>query len=329
MSPCLFCVYLDSLLIELRRSGLGCHIGGVFFGAFCYADDVIILSPSRDSLQLMLNICQKFAEDHSMQFSTDPNPSKSKTKCLHFTLKKRAVHEVKLNGNNLPWVDRALHLGNKLTTDISMAHYGMNNSVDLLQKRSVFFQNVHELRQAFGSYDTKMICEVIRIFGLSFYGSPLWSLNSEEHLKLNRSWNTVVKIIWDLPYATHKRFVESLTQIPHVQSTLHGRYIGFIENLSNSKKVQLQVLFNICLHNQLSNTGQNIAYLLKEYELDDMKALIENKYHVKTHRVNPLEDGEEWKVDIIEELSLIKKGFLEIEMDEGDIEVMLESITTD
>ena len=139
----------------------------------------------------------------------------------------------------------------------------------------------------------------------------------------------MIKIVWDLPFATHKRIVESLTEVPHIQSSLHGTYIGFIENLSNSVKTQLQVLFNICKHNQFSNTGQNIAYLKQEYDLDDMKALIENKHIVKKNRVNLLEEGEEWKIDIIEELSLIKKGFLKIDMDEDDIEVMLESITTD
>ena len=142
-----------------------------------------------------------------MQFSTDPDPRKSKTKCLHFTMKKREVLPVKLNGNNLPWVDKALHLGNRLTTDISMDYCGMNTSVDLLQKRAIFYQKFHELKQAFGSYDPKNICEIIRIFATSFYGSPMWSLKSAEHLKLNRSWNTAVKIVWDLPYATHKRLV--------------------------------------------------------------------------------------------------------------------------
>ena len=63
--------------------------------------------------------------------------------------------------------------------------------------------------------------------------------------------------------------------------------------------------------------------------ISDLKALIENKHFVKKNRVNPLEEGEEWKIEIIEELSLIKKGFLEIDMDEDDIEVMLESIKTD
>merc|ERR1719319_753251 len=119
----------------------------------------------------MLKICQDFAEEHSMQFSTDPIPSKSKTKCLHFTLKQRVVQKLELNGDQLPWVQRALHLGNILTTKISNFPLGMDSSPDLLQKRATFFQKVHELRQSYGCYDPKMICELIRIFGTSFYGS--------------------------------------------------------------------------------------------------------------------------------------------------------------
>ena len=57
--------------MKLRECGLGCHIGGVFVGAFGYADDVIILAPSRLALQKMLDICENFATEHSMQFSTN------------------------------------------------------------------------------------------------------------------------------------------------------------------------------------------------------------------------------------------------------------------
>ena len=48
-------------------------------------------------------------------------------------------------------------------------------------------------------------------------------------------------------------------------------------------------------------------------------------------RVNPIDDGEEWKINIMEELVLMKKGFLEVDMDleEDDIDIMLESIATD
>ena len=89
LSPSLFCVYLDSLLCMLRDSGVGCHIGGEFIGAFGYADDVLLLAPSRQALQILLTICENFATSHSMLFSTDADPAKSKTKCLVFSRDRR------------------------------------------------------------------------------------------------------------------------------------------------------------------------------------------------------------------------------------------------
>ena len=264
-----------------------------------------------------------------MQFSTDPIPRKSKTKCLHFTVKKRVVQKLELNGDQLPWVEKALHLGNTLTTHISNFPLGMDSSSDLLQKRANFFQKVHELKQLYGFHDPNMICELIRIFGTSFYGSPLWSLSSEEHQKPNRSWNTVIKMVWDLPFATHKRFVESMTSVPHLQSTLQGRYIGFLENLQKSEKSQLQALVNLCLQDHSSNTGQNVAYLLDVYESINLNALIAKKQNIKKQRVNPLEEGEEWKIEMIEELSLAKLRFLEIDLEEKDINTWLEILATD
>ena len=32
--PLLFCIYIDKLLVQLKHSGLGCHLGSTFAGAF-------------------------------------------------------------------------------------------------------------------------------------------------------------------------------------------------------------------------------------------------------------------------------------------------------
>ena len=82
LSPTLFSVYLDDLLKQLRRLGLGCHMGGVWVGAAGYADDLILLAPSRSAMKTMLGVCEDFADLHNLTFSTDPDASKSKTKCL-------------------------------------------------------------------------------------------------------------------------------------------------------------------------------------------------------------------------------------------------------
>ena len=65
LSPSLFCVYLDTLFGQLRDAGIGCHLAGTYLGAYGYADDVTLLAPTREGLQIMLNICEKFAESRS------------------------------------------------------------------------------------------------------------------------------------------------------------------------------------------------------------------------------------------------------------------------
>ena len=134
-------------------------------------------------------------------------------------------------------------------------------------------------------------------------------------------------MVWDLPFETHKRFVESLTDVPHIQAQLEGRYIGFVENLKKSNKINLQVLLNICRYDQSSNTGQNISYLMRCHELVNLEQLIKSKFDIKNKRIHPLEEGEVWKIALIEELSMIKLGFLEIEMDEKDINKMLQDLS--
>ena len=57
LSPVLFTVYLDGLLDELSNSGVGCYWGSMFVGAFCYADDIVLLAPCASALRSMVNIC--------------------------------------------------------------------------------------------------------------------------------------------------------------------------------------------------------------------------------------------------------------------------------
>ena len=45
-----FSIYIDYLFLELRTSGLGCHVGLTYAGVFGYADDIALIAPSIYSL---------------------------------------------------------------------------------------------------------------------------------------------------------------------------------------------------------------------------------------------------------------------------------------
>ena len=45
-------------------------------GILGYADDILLLAPSEEILQEMLNTCNDYAVSYNLNFSTDPNPRK-------------------------------------------------------------------------------------------------------------------------------------------------------------------------------------------------------------------------------------------------------------
>ena len=69
-SPDLWSVYLDPLLKQLRRLGVGCHVGNMFMGVMAYADDLILLAPNRAAAAQMLEVCEAWARESNVMFST-------------------------------------------------------------------------------------------------------------------------------------------------------------------------------------------------------------------------------------------------------------------
>ena len=85
LSPVLFCFYMDNLFSLLRKSGAGCCIDEYYAGVFGYADDLLLICPSRDGLQKMLKIAEDYANEHKIAISTYTNRDKSKTKGILFS----------------------------------------------------------------------------------------------------------------------------------------------------------------------------------------------------------------------------------------------------
>ena len=57
-SPVFWVIYCDLLIKELRHLGVGAHVAGVFMGASAYADDLVLVAPTRHAMQLMIGVCE-------------------------------------------------------------------------------------------------------------------------------------------------------------------------------------------------------------------------------------------------------------------------------
>ena len=108
---------MDILFKQLKRNGIGCHVGPVNAGAFGYADDVALVAPSLYSLKCMIATCEEFAKKDQITF----NPTKSKLLC--FNACDAVTPHIKLNGQPASVVHKDKHLGNYISDSILDRHY--------------------------------------------------------------------------------------------------------------------------------------------------------------------------------------------------------------
>ena len=142
----------------------------MFVGVACYADDVVLITPCQQAMQMMLSTVENFAKRNNISFSTDPDPKKSKSKCIHAVGKKRAVRKpapLKLCGRELPWVQSDVHLGNELHESGNMDH-------DSVMKRAQFIDSSVAMRCMFDWAAPADVVKALNIYCSAFYGSMLW-----------------------------------------------------------------------------------------------------------------------------------------------------------
>jgi hypothetical protein len=83
LSPVLFCICIDDLLLTLSRSRAGCFFGKNSVGALDYANDIVLIAPTASALRTLLSICGDYASEYCISFNSE------KSKCLVILLKKR------------------------------------------------------------------------------------------------------------------------------------------------------------------------------------------------------------------------------------------------
>ena len=156
-------------------------------GMIGYADDIILLAPTRSAAQQMLNICEDFATMYNIRYSTDEDPKKSKCKAMYMVGKGGTMHTkpmpLVLCNKDLPWVETCEHLGHTLSSDGTMKQ-------DIREKRAQFINSAVNIRETFSYAFPEQIVEAVVKYACSFYSSNLWDLNSPEAESVFATWRT-------------------------------------------------------------------------------------------------------------------------------------------
>ena len=304
LSPAFWAVYCDLMIQELRKLGVGAHVGGVFMGVACYADDVVLVAPCHQAMQMMLDVVENFAARYNITFSTDPDPAKSKSKCIHMIGRRRGLAKpphLKLCGRTLPWVATATHLGHELHESGTMEH-------DAVVKRAKFIDDSVEVRTMFKWASPPDILQALSTYCSSFYGCMLWDLAGDKALQVYNSWNTAVKLTWNCPRQTKTFLVQQVLSngMNSARTEILSRYVTFFQNLRSSVSFEVRVLANLASRDLMSTTGKNIrtvgeASWLNPWEVSSAKA----KAALRTRELVEVLPQDMWRIGYL--VSLLRQ----------------------
>jgi hypothetical protein len=70
MSPKLYSIYANGMIDEAEKSGKLCEAYGIYIGIICYADDTTVCCNTREDLQAVLQIIEKYCNDMEITINT-------------------------------------------------------------------------------------------------------------------------------------------------------------------------------------------------------------------------------------------------------------------
>jgi len=94
LSPFLFSIFIDDLVKYINKANIGCRIGASCTAIFLYTDDVILLAPSVQALQSLVDICASELEFLDMAINV------GKSACMRFGPRfKNACADIVVSGH--------------------------------------------------------------------------------------------------------------------------------------------------------------------------------------------------------------------------------------
>ena len=120
---------------------------------------------------------------------------------------------------------------------------------------------------------------------INWTGSQLSKFGCDEIGKLESTYNKSVKIMLDLPWATHRYLIEPLTGLPHVRKILIKRFLSFISMVRKSNKSSIIQLLETIVKDVRFTTGSNLRTVMLQAEKNTIEELETTVVDVKYHEI--------------------------------------------
>ena len=235
LSPHLFAIYVDDLIVKLRKLKVGCHISNEFLAALVYADNFCLMAPSRTALQILLDTCVDYGKEWCITY----NPKKSKIMLFGKT---DHCLPLKMYEKDLEVVNEYKYLGVTVVTGDSVA-----------------FSNIRSLRHFRSSANTILsapvksseIVTIKLLYAICVpnltYACEALHYSSRQFNDLNVALNDCFRKVFGYHRWESVRYLRQELGYPSLTEVFHSRTRKFHENMHFLRNDTLNFLNSLLL----------------------------------------------------------------------------------
>ena len=260
LSPFLFNIYVDGLIDNISRYRTGCFFGIKSCNIIAYADDMVLLSPSKSGLQKLLHIFGYKAKELNLTINTD------KTVCMNFKV------------NNSSAIDPCLTLDGKVLRNVNKYKYlgfmideFLNNDLDIVRCRNKFYNEFNSILRKFSGVDHNVFMKLFESYCIGFYGSELWFNNKRCGVPLKQfgvGYHKAIKKIFGFKYWESNHKVCEMAGVKNFIQHLNWQKIRFVYRLLLRPPAFIDKCINYFMEN---------AFIVKE-----VKVILLNAYDIES-----------------------------------------------
>ena len=172
------------------------------------------------------------------------------------------------------------------------------------------------------------------IYGTSFYGSALWDLYGTAANKLYTTWNIAVRRLFNLPYRTHCRFLDDISELTHINVFLKVRFAKFIKTLLTSENILIKNMLQYTLSSTMFCTGLTLNRILLEFDIFSPSAFSSTCINVpsmillKYNHRNDLSIEDKYHCSVIKEMINCLYDSYECGLSRDDCKFILNDLAT-
>ena len=233
LSPWLFAIYLDDLIIKLKKSGCGCHLVDQFIAAILYADDLALLAPTRSSLQRLIDICTEYGDFWCVEYNF------KKTKVVTFGRQRSVLNDVAftLKGKVIDVVEKWKYLG---VTVVSGDDFRCSSDEDL----KGFFRASNSVLNVQGKPNVDILMKILYSVCVPkiLYACEVKDYSQNEIMKLNTAVNDAIRKIFTFSRRDSTRELRMRYGYDSISEIFFKRRINFLRNVPKLRNPILNAL---------------------------------------------------------------------------------------